>query len=102
MTRSSRAITALWLVTVAFCISLALDLFPLLRGAIPGFTSQDAWIWNYGLPRWAWLLPCILAVAAYVLAVLQVLERERESRYPVRLIALSFFSSALIPLLLLT
>ncbi len=102
MTRSSRAITALWLLTIAFCISLSLDLIPLLRGAIPGFTTKDAWIWNYSPPRWAWVVPCVLGVAAYVLAMLYILERERDSRYPVRLIALSFVGSALIPLLLMT
>jgi hypothetical protein len=99
--KKTRIVTALWLLTIAFCFSVAFDLLPLLRGDM-GLTTTYDWVWDYGPPRWAWLLPCALGVAAYVLGALHALETEAQSGYPVRLILWAFVGAVLLPLLLLT
>jgi hypothetical protein len=102
MFKQSRAVTALWLLTIAFCVSLVLDLIPLLRGDMPGLTTQFDWVWTYDLPRWGWVIPCILGLAIYVIGALYLLEYEPESKYPLRLILWAFVGAALIPILLMT
>ncbi len=97
MFKQSRAVTALWLLTIAFCVSLVLDLIPLLRGDMPGLTTQFDWVWTYELPRWGWVIPCILGLAIYVIGALYLLEREPEAKYPLRLILWAFVGAALIP-----
>src|SRR5258708_12822243 len=102
MFKQSRVVTAFWLLTIAFCVSLVLDLIPLLRGDMPGLTTQFDWVWTYELPRWGWVIPCILGLAIYVIGALYLLEREPESKYPLRLILWAFVGAALIPILLMT
>jgi hypothetical protein len=97
-----RVVTILWVLTVAFCVSLVFDLVPLLRGDMPWYDATYDWAWNYGPPRWSSLIPCILGLAIYVLGATQLLTAEHDSRYPVRLILWAFMGAALIPLVLMT
>jgi hypothetical protein len=102
LSKQSRVITALWLLTIAFCVSLVFDLIPLLRGDVPGLTADQKWVWPYSAPRWLWVIPCSLGVAVYVAGVLHLLDRDREKRYPLRLILWAFGGAVLLPLLLMT
>src|SRR5258708_29311812 len=102
MSMRPRTVTILWILTVAFCVSLVFDLVPLLRGDMPWYDATYDWAWNSGPPRWSSLIPCILGVAIYVLGAAQLLTTEHDSRYPVRLILWAFIGAALIPLLLMT
>src|ERR1041385_9436580 len=101
MFKQSRAVAALWLLTIAFCVSLVLDLLPLLRGDM-GLTNTYDWVWTYDLPRWGWVIPCILGLAIYVVGALYLLECESDAKYPLRLILWTFVGAALIPILLMT
>ncbi len=93
----------LWLLTIAFCVSLTTNLLPWLRGDVPWLQPDERWVWPYSLPRWGWLIPCALGLAIYVLGAIHLLDRaEGSTRYPIRLILWSFGSAALIALLLLT
>src|SRR5260221_9236869 len=102
MPRPSRAVIILWLLTLAFCVSLTFDLVPLLRGDMPGYDATYDWVWAYGPPRWAWVIPCILGVALYVAVALYLLDRSPDDRYPLHLILWAFVGAALLPLLLMT
>jgi hypothetical protein len=102
VSRQSGIILALWVLTIAFCIALVANWLPWLRGDVPWLTADEKWIWRYGAPRWLWVLPCALGIAIYVLGVIYLLERERESRYPLRLILWAFGGAVLLPLLLMT
>ncbi|MCC7449310.1 MAG: hypothetical protein IT324_17970 [Anaerolineae bacterium] len=93
----------LWLLTIAFCVSLTTNLLPWLRGDIPWLQPDERWVWPYSAPRWLWLIPCALGLAIYVLGALHLLDRaDNTTRYPIRLILWSFGGAALIALLLLT
>ena len=50
-----------------------------------GLTNTYDWVWTYDLPRWGWVIPCILGLAIYEIGALELLERESESRYRLRL-----------------
>src|SRR5258707_2285306 len=63
--KSSRLLTAAMLACVAFCVILALDWLPSLRG-------DFGWRWPYEVPDLARLLPAIVTVAIYVIGVSRV------------------------------
>jgi hypothetical protein len=94
----------LWLVNLLFCVTLVADLLPSLRGDLPRLLGETGWVWPHKLPRWLWLLPCILGVTVYVLGALRLLNEPQtaEARYPVLLILWAFAGAALLPLLLMT
>jgi hypothetical protein len=101
----SRIFKLTWLVTAAFCVALATDALPWLRGDVPWIPPNGRWRWPYGHPRWLWLVPCVLGVAIYVIGARRFIAKERQTdstSYPVRLILWAFVGAALLPLLLLT
>ncbi len=98
----SRAFTLILALGGLFAVALAADLLPWLRGDVPWIPLLGRWIWPYAAPRWAWVVPCALALAIYVAGAARLLDRAPRDRYPVRLIAWSFTGAALLWLLLLT
>jgi hypothetical protein len=100
--KSSRVIFLIWFVTLAFCVLLATDALPWLRGDVPWIPLLGRWRWPYGHPRWRWLIPCALALALYTGGALVLLRRRLNPRYPVRLVLWAFVGAALLWTLLLT
>jgi hypothetical protein len=89
----------LWLLTLIFCLGLALDWLPWLRGDISLLPPDARWVWPYALPRWIWLLPCVLGIAVYVAGALHLLNTNADRRH---VLLWAFVGSVLLPLLLLT
>ncbi|MEP7287616.1 MAG: hypothetical protein ABI947_17825 [Chloroflexota bacterium] len=103
MSKSSRAVVALGVLTLIVCLILVTDFVPWLRGEVPWLPGSAAWVWGYDLPRWVWVLPCILGVAIYTVGAAALLqENDENNRYPVRLILWSFVGAALLSILLMT
>jgi len=98
----SRPSLLLWGLCLLFCITLVTDWIPWWRGAVPWLPADARWVWPYDLPRWAWLLPCALGLAIYVIGALRLLSKDEGTRYPIRLILWSFGGAVLLTLLLLT
>src|SRR5258708_5469112 len=98
-----RFTTILWFFTIVFCVVLVnSDAGALIRGQEPWLPGDLSWVWNYGAPRWGWLIVCIVGVVIYMLGVTRLLDRETESRLPIRLILWAFVGSVLITLLVMT
>ncbi len=100
----SRFIAVLWLLTAIFCVVLVTDVVPWVRGQEPWLPGDLSWVWNYGAPRWGWLIVCIVGVIIYTLGITRLLENypDSDTRFPVKIILWSFVGSVLITLLVMT
>lgn len=66
----SRALIGAMLLCMLFCVVLAADWIPGLRG-------DFGWRWPYGVPDWLRLLPAVITVAVYVIGLRRIQETRR-------------------------
>jgi len=99
-----RPIHLLWFLSLLFCIVLVSNITGWLRGDVPWLPEEAKWVWPYEQPRWAWIFPCILGIAVYIIGAVRLLNRTKTvgSRYPLHLILWTFVGASLLPLLLMT
>lgn len=102
MSRLSRVVWGVGIVTLMVCAVLVTDVVPWLRGDVPWIPDRGQWVWDYSAPRWAWLVPALLGVVGYVWGAQRALNAAAQTAsYPLKLMLWAFGGAVIVPLLLL-